>query len=334
MIWNYSMTDCDLREAQAQPEHDAPAESWINPRDGSAMRLIPAGEFTMGSMPPQIEAARLMNIGGHEFSLLDELPQLHAFVPDYYLSVCAVTNEQFAAFLSEARPTPAQLKRWAPALERINVPAKKSDVYGVTPGFERHPVIHVSWFGAEAYCRWAGLRLPTEIEWEKAARGVDGRIFPWGNEWHDQVLRWDGDKLRKYGTTAPVDAYPEGRSPYGIFQMAGNVDEWCADWYQWDVYRRYATGDLRAPAKGEMRVVRGGTCANWKKIRFRCAHRRGNDAAIVNVLYTGIRCACSAPPSGSNLILTACPASEPGRQSDGVRLYGCSLFGATAARIK
>jgi len=295
MIRNDSTTGCALREAQEQPERDVPAESWINPRDGSVMQLIPAGEFIMGSTQAQIEAARLMDIGGHEFTLLDELPRFHAFVPDFYVSVHAVTNEQFAAFLSETRPTPDQLKRWAPALERISVTAKKSERYRVTSGFERHPVIHVSWFGAEAYCRWAGLRLLTEIEWEKAARGTDGRLYPWGNEWHDDVLRWDGDKLRKYETTAPVDAYPEGRSPYGIFQMAGNVDEWCADWYQWDVYRRYATGDAHPPASGETRVVRGGTCAGWQKIRFRCAHRRGNDAAIVNVLYTGIRCACSAP---------------------------------------
>jgi formylglycine-generating enzyme required for sulfatase activity len=296
MIWNNFRTGCDLHEAQVQSERDASAESWINPRDGSVMRLIPAGEFIMGSTQAQIEAARHMDISGHEFTLLDELPPFRALVPDYYVSVHAVTNEQFAAFLSETRPTAEQLKRWAPALEQISVPAKRSEVYGVTSAFERHPVIHVSWFGAEAYCHWAGLRLPTEIEWEKAARGTDGRLYPWGNEWHDNFLRWVGDKHRKYETTAPVDAYPEGRSPYGIFQMAGNVDEWCADWYQWAVYRRYATGDLRPPASGEMRVVRGGTCANWKKVRFRCAHRRGNDAAIVNVLYTGIRCACSAPP--------------------------------------
>lgn len=314
MIWQGSGTasaadesrvwTCEAKpaEAPAHPrpgtpdERRPPAESWRNPSDGSVMQLIPAGEFLMGSTPQQIEAARLLDIGGHEFTLLNELPQFCAFVPDYYLSVCAVTNEQFAAFVSETRPTSEQLKRWAPVLERITVPTRQGDPYRVTPGFERHPVIHVSWFGAEAYCRWAGLRLPTEIEWEKAARGTDARIYPWGNEWRDPVLRWDGDPHRQYEATAPVDAYPEGRSPYGIFQMAGNVDEWCADWYQWDVYRRYATGDLRPPPGGEMRVVRGGTCACWKRIRFRCAHRRGNDAAIVNVLYTGIRCASDAPP--------------------------------------
>jgi len=298
MNWNTSIPGCTLIEPQHPIERMSPPLTWTNQRDGSLLRLIPAGEFIMGSTPEQIEAARLLDIGGHEFTLLDELPQFRAFLPDFYVSVYAVTNEQFAAFLSESRPTPEQFKRWIPAPERISVPAKKSEVCAVTPGFERHPVIHVSWFGAEAYCRWAGLRLLTEIEWEKTARGTDGRLYPWGNEWHDHVLRWDGDRLRKYETTAPVDACPEGRSPYGIFQMAGNVDEWCADWYQWDVYRRYATGNLRPPPSGETRVVRGGTCAGWKKIRFRCAHRRGNDASIVNVLYTGIRCACDvAPPT-------------------------------------
>lgn len=263
----------------------------------------------MGSTPEQIEAARLMDIGGHEFTLLDELPQFRAWLPDFYLSECAVTNEQFVKFLNATRPAPEELKHLAPELERISCPCssgresaqtsrrmERTDVrcYQVAPGFERHPVVHVSWFGAEAYCRWAGLRLPSEIEWEKAARGTDGRLYPWGNEWRDDVLRWHNTAQRGE-TTAPVDAYPQSRSPYGILQMAGNVDEWCADWYQWDVYRRYATGDLRPPEKGETRVVRGGTCVGWQKIRFRCAHRRGNDPAVVNILFTGIRCACDAP---------------------------------------
>jgi len=263
----------------------------VNPKDGSVMRLIPAGVFIMGSTPEQIEAARLMDIGGHEFSLLDELPQFRAFLPDFYLSESAVTNGQFATFLNSSCPPPEQLKLWAPALERISIPADKNEIYRVASGFEKHPVVHISWFGADAYCRWAGLRLPTEIEWEKAARGTDGRLYPWGNEWHDDFLRWHGT-ARKGATTAPVDAYLQGCSPFGIFQMAGNVDEWCAEPHQWNVYRRYAIGDLRPPSNGVARVVRGGTCVGWQKIRFRCAHRRGNDAAMVNIHYTGIRCAC------------------------------------------
>jgi hypothetical protein len=87
MIWNNSRTGCDLHEAQVQSEHDAPAESWINPRDGSVVRLIPAGEFIMGSTQAQIEAARLMDISGHEFTLLDELPPFRALVPDYYVNL-------------------------------------------------------------------------------------------------------------------------------------------------------------------------------------------------------------------------------------------------------
>jgi formylglycine-generating enzyme required for sulfatase activity len=323
----------DLRDPELTEAIVNPKSQIVNPADGSVMRLIPAGEFIMGSTPEQIEVARHMDIRGHEFTLLDELPQFRALLPDFYLCEHAVTNEQFARFLNATTPPAEQLKLWAPALERIQVlgragsppPAANSDErraqsdapYLVARGFERHPVVHVSWFGADAYCRWAGLRLPTELEWEKVARGTDGRLYPWGNEWHDDFLRWHN--TAKHGlTTAPVNDYPQGCSPFGILQMAGNVDEWCAESYQWDVYRRYATGDLRPPfdsgtgvppvrfksgthrqdacatTDAATRVVRGGTCVGWQKIRFRCAHRRGNDAAVVNIRYTGIRCACEA----------------------------------------
>jgi formylglycine-generating enzyme required for sulfatase activity len=275
-------------------------ETWTNPRDGSRMRLIPAGEFVMGSIEADIETATRMDKDGEQFALRHEMPQFRAVVPAFYIGVYAVTNEQFARFLSSVRPAPDQRKVWIPWLDRIVTPASDSEPYRPATGFERHPVINVSWFGAEAYCRRAGLRLPTEIEWEKAARGTDGRVFPWGNDWRDDILRWRGNRpIRE--TTAPVDAFGEGCSPYGMCQMAGNVEEWCADWYQPDVYQRYARGDLHPPTHGIGRVVRGGNCMRRNKLEFRCSMRRANSPAIVNILYTGIRCARdvdSAPEQG------------------------------------
>jgi len=118
-ITNYELRDLEKTKALVNQKSQI-----VNPKDGSVMRLVPAGEFIVGSTPEQIEAARLMDIGGHEFTLLDELPQFRALLPDFYLSEHAVTNQQFAAFLRETRPSPEQLKNLAPALVRISVPGR------------------------------------------------------------------------------------------------------------------------------------------------------------------------------------------------------------------
>jgi sulfatase modifying factor 1 len=269
----------------------AGGQTWINPRDGSLLHLIPAGEFTMGSTTEQIEAAIAMDKDGPQFPLLHETPQFRAFVDDFHLAVFAITNEQFARFLSETRPSPPQLEQWLPWRDRItNAP---NEQYRAAFGYKNHPVTNVSWFGAQAYCEWAGLRLPTEIEWEKAARGDDGRIFPWGDDWDGARLSWWGSHDAKE-TTSPVDAFAPGRSPYGLYQMAGNVEEWCADPYQPAVYQRYANGDLHLPPHGVGRVLRGGNCLRKNKLEFRCAMRRANAPSFTNVLLTGIRCARDA----------------------------------------
>jgi formylglycine-generating enzyme required for sulfatase activity len=266
---------------------------WTNPVDCSTMRLIPEGNFTMGSTSSDIENAIRMDKDGDQFALLNETPQFIAFVPAFYIGIYSVTNAQFARFLSDKRPSPLQLKTWIPWIERILVPSNSRDLYRVLPGFENHPVVNVSWYGADAYCQWAELRLPTETEWEKAARGIDARAFPWGNKWCPEYLCWWGSHGPET-TTVSVDAFPQGRSPYGIFQLAGNVEEWCADRYQRDIYLRYALGDFESPKHGLGRVVRSGNCLRRNKLEFRCAMRRPNMAAFANIILTGIRCACDA----------------------------------------
>lgn len=297
--------------APRAPHQDSWPETFINPKDGSTLRLIPGGEFTMGSTPRDIESAARMDADGPSFDLTSETPQFQLFVPTFYMGVFTVTNEQFARFLSELQPGPALFDLWVYSSAHIIRPggagssppaatagerhARSDAPYLVDPGFERHPAVHITWFGAEAYCRWAGLRLPTEIEWEKAARGTDARLFPWGNEWHDEFLRWNRGHRVAAEPTAEVDEYAEGRSPYGIFQMAGNVAEWCEDWYQPRAYDEHGLGNRRSPPTGNERVLRGGSCVQWHRLKFRCAMRQASTPAFTNLDYTGFRCACDLP---------------------------------------
>jgi formylglycine-generating enzyme required for sulfatase activity len=162
-------------------------------------------------------------------------------LPAYYLAVHPITNAQYKLF----RPD------WTRE--------------------DNHPVVNVSWFDAQAYSFWAGLRLPSELEWEKGARGLDGRDFPWGNVWDQKKCR-NRENLGD-GETCDVSSQAEGDSPWGLRQMAGNVQEFCADWYDRQAYARYRTGDLTPPQNGIYRVVRGGSWRYSDAATFRCASR-------------------------------------------------------------
>ena len=184
----------------------------------------------------------------------DEVPQHACDVRAVELTATPVTNEQYAAFVA-ATGHPAPI-HWAGG--------------AVPPGLQRHPVTHVAWHDAAAFCAWSGGRLPTEAEWEKGARGEDGRLFPWGADPPDLGKAHAGDGL-KHGATATVGAAPAGASPYGLLDMSGNVWEWVSTAYR---PYPYDAGDGREDAESdESRVLRGGSFASLTAGHLRCARR-------------------------------------------------------------
>jgi formylglycine-generating enzyme required for sulfatase activity len=254
------------------------------------MVLIPAGDFLMGS--PESRAYPT-----------EENPQHTVYVDAFYMDAYEVTNEEFAEFLSAVKSGAdfeKHRENWVVIRNDIEK-EEKSDwwpteieldngSYRAVPGFERYPVLSVSWYAADAYCRRAGKRLPTEAEWEKAARGgLEKMQYPWGNEvptggvvfkrsWQDNAYPAPAGEVGNY--------YANG---YGIYDMSGNVSEWCSDWYAADYYRSSPLRNPRGPESGLLKVIRGGSWMNTAAFLRVACRSKGSPESMNSGL--GFRCA-------------------------------------------
>ena len=273
-------------------------------KDESTMVLIPAGKFIMGTNDSQLDEITRTK-PGLRVTFKHEQPQHTVHLDSYYIDKYETTNAQFERFVKETgHVTDAEKAGWGFVWEGTEVWPR---IWGANwrsplgPGSSildkmDHPVIQVSYYDARAYAKWAGKRLPTEAEWEKAARGsIDDRLYPWGDLWSSRKLNSLEAGPR---TTTPVGSYPDGVSPYGIHDMVGNVWEWVADWYYVDYYEKCvsfnALTNPRGPYNGTHKVLRGGCWQNTRTVT-RCSHR-DNYISVPDfrVQLGGFRCAKDA----------------------------------------
>ena len=237
---------------------DPPVE--IAARDGAPMVLVPAGEFWMGLSEGE--------------GLDDEQPRHKVHLDAYHIDQYEITTERYARFLElTGWPTP------------VNWNMVKF------PDHATRPVIGVSWADADAYCRINGRRLPTEAEWEKAARGTAEQRFPWGEKRPHASLALFGQMTKfSYDILKPVGSYPLGKGPYGAFDQAGNVAEWVQDWYDGEYYRESPEKNPQGPRSGQYKMVRGGSWSDMP-VYLMAAGRTSKVPLDTRNAFIGFRCA-------------------------------------------
>ena len=245
-------------------------------RTKDEMVLVPAGEFVRGSDKKKDRLA-----------YRSEIPQRSVYLDPYLIGKYEVTALEYLKFVL--------------ATDRLPQLDWRYDGGNFQETMAHHPIMHVSWYDADAYCKWAGKRLPTEAEWEKAARGTDGRLFPWGQEYAGPTranfgrtglsgpVRDRPERLLLYPPIISVDKYENAVSPYGLYQTIGNVAEWVSDWYDQDYYKTAPDRNPKGPETGTQKAFRGG---GWmdSTTTMRAAMRNGTDPQT-KINWMGFRCA-------------------------------------------
>jgi formylglycine-generating enzyme required for sulfatase activity len=279
-----------------EPPADARlGDVWHRPNDGAVMVFVPGDTFQMGT-----GIIGRTNAGQYEF------PEHPVKLDSFWIDKFHVTNKQFAEFLNLNGNQGEGGVTWLEMESEFCLIEDRIGVLLPKIGFENHPVIDVSWYGARAYCKWAGGRLPTEAEWEYAASGPNNSIYPWGNEydcakgnfydWTDEdepeIYPWLGERgCDGFDHTSPVDAYPEGASWIGVLDMAGNVWDWVSDWGP-SFYPSGLEINPTGPEAGREKMVRGGSWNNHETgVR---TTMRGMYRPINRSYYIGFRCAYPA----------------------------------------
>jgi len=284
-----------------------------------SMALIPAGEFVLGSN--EVDTKNLASEFGFKRPLyVNEHPQQRVRTGAYYIDRYEVTNRQYKDFTQQTgarepvewiqngynvtdeklRTAQVDNLRWiATDYFKLDLDVRtmpKPDLLDALLKEQAYrdklPVTGVSWYDAYSYCRWAGKRLPSEYEWEKAARGQDGLRYPWGNDW-DEAKTSTGEQGRgEYQGVMPVGSFADDRSPFGVFDMGGNVSEWVNDWYQ-----AYPSSSYNSDRFGQLvKVIRGGGAGIGHyalSYFFRSARRGFADPSSIST-DVGFRCAADA----------------------------------------
>jgi formylglycine-generating enzyme required for sulfatase activity len=258
-------------KTQQTSKTDSPQKAG---RDGAPMVLIPAGEFQMGSSDGDG----------------DESPVHTVYLDAFYIDMYEVTNQQYARFLNQygrnSNGSGKGLVRIGDGCCRME---KMGNIYRPKSGYEDHPVVYVSWYGAVEYAHFYGKRLPTAAEWEKAARGgLVGKRYPWGNSISHDHANYHGNSSKdEWKGTSPVGSFPP--NGYGLYDMAGNVGEWCEDWYDKDYYSASPRANPAGPSSGYYRVLRGGS---WlcNKNGLRIANRGICPPTSTSSCHWGFRC--------------------------------------------